>query len=65
MKMNMEALKALELKLTEYSKANGTIAEHESANTNCAYGGCSGKCWQGCEGSCHMSCAGSCDTSKN
>ena len=34
MKMNIEALKALELKLAEYSKANGAIAEHGSANAN-------------------------------
>lgn len=27
MKMNMDALKALELKLAEYSKENGAIAE--------------------------------------
>ena len=51
MKMNMDALKALELKLAEYSKANGAIAEHESENQN----GCSSKCI----GACYMSCTGS------
>lgn len=56
MKMNLDALKALELKLAEYSKENGTIAEHESANVNSCNSGCSGFC----VGSCHNSCAGSC-----
>ena len=57
MKMNMDALKALELKLAEYSKENGAIAEHESANANCA---CSGTCLGDCYGNCKGSCAGSC-----
>ena len=62
MKMNMEALKALELKLAEYSKANGSIAEHKSANTNCyaCDGSCRGDCYPGCLGSCRTSCSGSC-----
>ena len=60
MRMNMEALKALELKLAEYSKENGLIAEHESLNVNCK-SGCSGSC----SGSCRNSCSGSCDTSKS
>lgn len=55
MRMNMDALKALELKLAEYSKANGSIAEHESANANCKSG-----CTGGCVGSCKFDCAGSC-----
>ena len=57
MKMNMDVLKALELKLAEYSKANGSIAEHESSNVNCA---CSGTCLGACYGSCKNSCSGSC-----
>ncbi len=65
MKMNMDALKALELKLAEYSKENGVIAEHESLNTNCyvCSGSCMGDCLSNCKGSCRMSCAGSCDHS--
>ena len=57
MKMNMDALKALELKLAEYTKANGSIAEHESANMNsCA---CQGKsCLGECLGSCKNTCSG-------
>ena len=60
MKMNMEALKALELKLAEYSKENGAIAEHESANQNCSHG-----CYTSCIGSCEHSCSGSCKGSKH
>ena len=58
MKMNMDALKALELKLADYSKANGAIAEHKSANMNdCA---CQGKsCTGECFGSCKNTPAGS------
>ena len=59
MKINLDALKALELKLAEYSKENGTIAEHESANTNCSKG-CIGQCYGDCSGTCNMSCVGSC-----
>lgn len=65
MKMNTDALKALELKLTEYSKANGAIAEYESANTN--YCACSGNCMGTCYGSmktgcgtCQHACYGTC-----
>ena len=64
MKMNMNALKALELKLAEYSKANGAIAEHKSANTNClnsCYGGCSGTCSIECGSTCTARCGGTCD----
>lgn len=63
MKMNMNALKALELKLDEYIKVNGSIAEHESANANCSRactGGCSGACTNTCSGSCKLSCSGNC-----
>ena len=58
MKMNVDTLKALELKLAEYSKANGAVAEHNSANMNsCA---CQGKsCTGECFGSCKNTCAGS------
>lgn len=63
MKITIDAFKALELKLAEYSKANGAIAEHESSNMN-GCGSCTGSCW-GCSGSCKSSCAGSCRGSKN
>ena len=57
MKMNMDALKALELKLDEYSKTNGTIAEHASLNSNgCT--GCQGTCSTGCLGGCKGGCNG-------
>ena len=61
MKMNIDALKALELKLAEYSKENGAIATHESANTNCrAVCGvtCSGGCTGGCSATCGVTCSG-------
>lgn len=63
--MNINALKALELKLAEYTKEKGAIAEHESANTNyCACGGnCMGTCYgsmkTGC-GTCQHACYGTC-----
>ena len=53
MKINLDALKALELKLAEYSKENGAIAEHKSANQN--------RC-DGCYHGCYHSCKGGCDT---
>ena len=56
MRMNIDAIKALELKLAEYSKENGTIAEHVSENVNSCKSGCTG----GCVGSCYHDCAGSC-----
>lgn len=59
MKINVDALKALELKLAEYSKANGAIAEHESANTNCS-AVCNGTCSGGCKGLCKSGCGGGC-----
>ncbi|MBQ3443931.1 MAG: hypothetical protein IJG33_11895 [Selenomonadaceae bacterium] len=52
MKIKIDALKALELKLAEYSKANGAIAKHNSSNINC-------NCRGGCQGSCMGSCRGS------
>ena len=62
MKMKMEALKALELKLAEYSRENGAIGEHKSSNANCyaCDGSCRGDCYPGCLGSCRTSCSGSC-----
>ena len=62
MKMNMEALKALELKLAEYSKTNGVIAEHDSSNINCH---CAGGCYSSCSGSCDAGCLGSCSSGCN
>lgn len=56
MKMNMDALKALELKLAEYSKENGAIAEHKSLSANSCKSGCTGDC----VGTCYHTCAGSC-----
>lgn len=53
----MNALKNLELKLAEYAKVNGAVAEHESANTNCK-GSCSGSCVGNCFGSCAVGCTG-------
>lgn len=50
MKMNLDALKALELKLAEYSKANSAIAEHKSVNAGCT--GCSVVCGSTCTGNC-------------
>ena len=53
MKMDLDALKVLELKLAEYGKENGSIAEHTSLHNDsfcdgtCA-GGCSGGCYGGC-----------------
>lgn len=55
MKMNMDALKALELKLAEYGKENGSIAEHESSHNN---GICDGTCAGVCTGGCYGGCAG-------
>lgn len=60
MKINMDALKALELKLAEYSKANGAIVEHESANVNCS-SSCMVTCNGNCQGCCyHNPCGGAC-----
>lgn len=56
MKMNMDALKALELKLAEYSKENGAIAEHESSNNNDSI--CNGTCAGVCTGGCYGGCVG-------
>ena len=56
MKMNMDALKVLELKLAKYSKENGAIAEHESSNLNCN----GGSCFSTCSGTCRMKCASAC-----
>lgn len=62
MKMNMDALHELELKLAEYGQENGAIAEHESANSNCL--SCQGSCGTECVGTCHHTCAGSCSGRK-
>lgn len=60
MKMNLDSLKALELKLAEYRKENGVIAEHESSNTNgygsTSCGTCYGGCMFGCDGGCKDGC---------
>lgn len=54
MKINIEALRTRELKLPEYSKKNGTIAEHASENVNYHEVGCSGNCY----GMCAVGCTG-------
>ena len=62
MKMDMDALKALELKMAEYSRENGAIAEHESENKNLCetcMSTCTGQCQYSCSGSCEHSCSGS------
>ena len=64
MKMNMDALKALELKLAEYTKANGAVAEHESANNNC-HSSCANNCSSHCKGECDNTCYGKCAYSVN
>ena len=64
MKMNMDALEALELKLAEYSKVNRAIAEHESANSNC-HSSCANNCSGHCQGSCDNTCYGKCAYSVN
>ena len=56
MKINIDALKSLEFKLAEYSKANGAIAEHHSSNENCST--CSGTCTGVCSGTCSTGCSG-------
>ena len=62
MKINLDALKALELKLAEYSKKNGLIAEYKSENMNgCS---CGSNCFSSCSGSCKNTCSGSCWNNK-
>lgn len=58
MKMNLEALKALEAKLAEYKSVNGPVAEHMSQNTNTC-----DSCYTGstCKGTCRGTCIGSCN----
>ena len=57
MKINIDAIKALELKLAEYSKENGIIAEHASENVNSCRSGCTSSC----VGCCYYdSCGGTC-----
>ena len=61
MEMNMEALKALELKLAEYTKEKEAIAKHESSNNNSCIGcgtTCKGSCTGNCFGSCAVGCTG-------
>ena len=63
MKINLYALKALEFKLAEYSKTNGAIAEHESANSNC-HSTCAHNCSSSCTGTCKGLCMDACSGSK-
>lgn len=58
MTINSDALRALELKLAEYSKNNGAIALHESSNNRYCFG-CEGSCCTHCLGSCSGTCSGS------
>lgn len=59
MKMNLEALKALEAKLAQYASDNGSIAEHMAQNSN----SCT-DCYQtgggGCKGTCRGTCVSKC-----
>ena len=64
MRMNIDAIKTLELKLDEYSKENGVIAEHVSGNMNYHEVGCN-TCVGKCTGTCDNTCAGSCKGSKH
>ena len=64
MRMNIDAIKTLELKLAEYSKENGVIAEHEAGNMNYHEVGCN-TCVGKCTGTCDNTCAGSCKGSKH
>ena len=64
MRMSIDAIKTLELKLAEYSKENGVIAEHASGNMNYHEVGCN-TCVGKCTGTCDNSCAGSCKGSKH
>lgn len=61
MKIDLETIKLLEIKLAEYGKKNDTIAEHTSANVN-SCGGCTGSCTGNCFGSCAVGCTGSGET---
>ena len=54
MKINLYALKVLELKLAEFSTVNGSIAEYKSSNSN-RCNGCTGNCY----GLCAVGCTGS------
>lgn len=60
MKINIETLKTLELKLAKYSKENGTIAEHVSENVN----SCRGICKGSCSGTCQYLCVSACKSEK-
>ena len=65
MNIDLETLKALELKLVKYTKVNGAIAEHESVNKN-RCNGCVGTClgmctYDGCGGSCAGTCSRTAD----
>lgn len=64
MRMNIDAIKTLELKLAEYSKENGVIAEHASESLNYHEVGCN-TCVGKCTGTCDNTCAGSCKGSKH
>ena len=58
MKIDLKIIKLLEIKLAEYGKTNGVIAEHESVNIN-RCDGCMGSCTGNCYGSCAVGCTGS------
>ena len=57
MKMNLDAVKVLEFKLTEYVRENGAISEHESENMNCRMA-CMGSCAGTCKSMCTNACGG-------
>lgn len=57
MKMNMEALHELELKLDEFTKENGESADQDSPIKNRYCFGCEGSCTTHCLGSCVGDCS--------
>lgn len=59
MKVNFEALKALELKLAEYSEVNGSVSEHMSQNSNSCTD-CYSTGGGGCKGTCRGTCISAC-----
>ena len=57
MKMNMEALHELELKLDEFTKENGDFVEQDSIVKKQYCFGCEGSCTTHCVGSCVGDCS--------
>lgn len=64
MKMNLEALRALEAKLAQFSNENGPIAEHMSQNSN-SCDDCYRTGGGGCKGTCRGTCISKCKATGN